>query len=251
MKTSPASTDVPSARAPRPEGAPRASRALTPLRARILSVTNFVVLVLSVILIVWISVDTFEKTDFLHNHHYMTFQFWVCMVFIADFVIEMWCSADRMRTFRRRLFFLLLSIPYLNIINIAQIHLSAEALYFVRFIPLMRGALAMSIVTGYLSKNAVSSLFLSYITIMILVAYYCSLIFFQSEYGVNTQVHDYGDALWWTAMNLTTVGCDITPVTLSGKIIAVVLPIVGMIMFPLFTVYLTDYVTRNSRRHSA
>jgi len=221
----------------------------TPLRSRILSVTNFVVLVLSVILIVWISVDTFEKTDFLRNHHYMTFQFWVCMVFIADFVIEMWCSADRMRTLRRRFFFLLLSIPYLNIISIAQIHLSAEALYFVRFIPLMRGALAMSIVTGYLSKNAVSSLFLSYITIVILVAYYCSLIFFQSEYGINPQVHDYSDALWWTAMNLTTVGCDITPVTLSGKIIAVVLPIVGMIMFPLFTVYLTDYVTRNSRRH--
>ena len=45
-------------------------------------------------------------------------------------------------------------------------------------------------------------------------------------------------------MNMTTEGCNISPVTPSGKIIAVILPMCGMIIFPLFTVYLTDYVTR-------
>ena len=49
-------------------------------------------------------------------------------------------------------------------------------------------------------------------------------------------------------MNMTTVGCDISPVTIAGKIVAVVLPMFGMIIFPLFTVYLTDYVTRTVRQ---
>lgn len=47
------------------------------------------VLVLSVTLIIWISIDTFNRVDVLADHNYMTFQFWVCMVFIADFFVEM------------------------------------------------------------------------------------------------------------------------------------------------------------------
>ncbi len=204
---------------------------------------NFIVLVLSVMLIVWISIDTFKKIDFLNNHAYMTFQFWVCVFFIIDFFVELFFSDDKWRFFRHRLVFLLLSIPYLNIVNQMDIHLSHDALYFVRFIPLARGALAMSIVIGYLSSNAVTSLFMSYICIMIMITYFCSLIFFQREAGVNPDVTGYWTALWWTAMNLTTVGCSISPVTLAGKVVAVILPICGMIMFPLFTVYLTNYVT--------
>lgn len=214
----------------------------------ILGTMNLVVLVLSIVLIVWISVDTFERIEFLQSHSYMTFQFWVCVVFIIDFFVELRYSANKWRFFRHRIVFLLLSIPYLNIINLADIQLSADALYFIRFIPLARGALALSIVIGYLSSNAVTSLFMSYLSIMLLVVYFCSLIFFQRELGVNPEVNTYWTALWWSFMNMSTVGCDISPVTVSGKIVAVVLPISGMIMFPLFTVYLTNYVTNAMNR---
>lgn len=208
---------------------------------------NYMVMILSAAMIVWISIDTFEKRDLLLDYDYMTFQFWVCIVFILDFIVEVVSSEDKKRTFKSRLFFLLLSIPYLNIVNQLDLHLSADALYFIRFIPLARGALAMAIVVGYLSSNAVSSLFIRYLTIMLMTAYFCSLIFFQREYGVNPDVKNYGDALWFSFMNLVTVGCNISPVTVAGKIVAVILPITGMIIFPLFTVYLTDYVTRNSK----
>lgn len=209
-----------------------------------LSVMNYGVLVLSLVMIVWISIDTFEKVDFLNDHKYMRFQFWVCIFFILDFITEILLSKNHWQMFRRRILYLLLSIPYLNIITQLHVHLGADATYFVRFIPLARGVLAMSIVISYMSKNAISSMFLSYINIMVMTAYFCSLIFFQREYGVNPDVTSYWTALWWTCMNLTTVGSAIVPMTISGKIIAVVLPIVGMIMFPLFTVYLTDYVVR-------
>lgn len=208
---------------------------------------NFMVMILSAAMIVWISFDTFEKRDLLLDYRYMTFQFWVCIVFIIDFIIVVVTSDDKMRAFRSHLFFLILSIPYLNIINQLDLHLSADALYFIRFVPLARGALAMSIVIGYLSSNAVSSLFIRYLTIMLMTAYFCSLIFFQREYGINPEVTSYGDALWFSFMNLVTVGCNISPVTVAGKIVAVVLPVTGMIIFPLFTVYLTDYVTRNQK----
>ena len=44
-----------------------------PRRPRIIEVMNLIVLVLSGLLIVFISVDTFEKVDFLENHSYMVF----------------------------------------------------------------------------------------------------------------------------------------------------------------------------------
>lgn len=205
---------------------------------------NFIVLVLSVVLIVWISVDTFEEVDFLDTGAYMKFQLWVCIFFILDFFVEWSHSSHKGRFFRSRLLFLLLSIPYLNIISHTGLQLSHNALYLVRFIPLARGALAIAIVFGYLSINAITSLFVSYISIMVLAGYFGSLIFFQWEHGVNSLVNSYWDALWWSAMNMATVGCNIEPVTTPGRIVAVVLPILGMVVFPLFTVYLTNYVTQ-------
>lgn len=206
-----------------------------------------IVLVLSILLIVFISYDTFKGVNFLNNHFYMTFQFWVCVVFIVDFFVEMFLAPSKWSYLGRRIIFLLISIPYLNIVAMADLNLDPEALYFVRFIPLLRGALALSIVFGYFSKNAIASFFNSYIVILVMIVYFCSLIFFQYEQAVNPQVQSYWTALWWAAMNCCTVGCNISPITIEGRIIAVILPIAGMIIFPLFTVYLTDYVKRHSR----
>lgn len=213
----------------------------------ILWTMHTIVLVLSILLIVYISFDTFNRRDFLANEGYMTFQFWVCIVFIVSFFVEMAFSDHKWRYLGRRFLFLLISIPYLNIVTRYNIPLSPEAMCFVRFIPLARGALALSIVFGYFSKNAITSLFMSYIVIMLMIVYFCSLIFFQFEQAVNPQVDSYWTSLWWAAMNMSTVGCYINPATDTGRILAVILPISGMIIFPLFTVYLTDYVKRHGR----
>lgn len=216
----------------------------------VMTFMNIVVLILSAALISWISYDTFKRINFLENHAYMTFQYWVCMVFILDFFLGLYYADRKWSYVKRRFWFLLLSIPVLNIVNYLNITLSPDALFFVRFIPLARGALALAIVVSYVSSNAVSSLFASYITIMIFIAYFCSLIFYQREAGINPDVNSYWTALWWTMMNLSTVGCSISPVTVAGKIVAVVLPISGMIIFPLFTVYLTDYVQRSFKKNT-
>lgn len=215
-------------------------------RRIVYDVMNAVVLVLSVLLIIVISIDTFKKVPLLESHRYMTFQFWVCVVFILDFFVGLVLSRRKWRFVRRRALFLLLSIPYLNIISVFDIHLSTDALYFLRFVPLARGALALAIVIGYISKNAVVSMFYSYLSICLLIVYFCSLILFQREAPVNPSVDTYMTALWWSAMEMVTVGCNISPMTVAGKIVVMILPIVGIVVFPLFTVYLTDYVKRNN-----
>lgn len=199
-------------------------------------------MVLSVLLIAYISYDTFRNIPFLQNAYYMRFQLFVCIVFILDFFIELFLAPDKWFYMKRRWLFLLLSIPYLNIINHYNIQLSADAIYFVRFIPLARGALALAIVLGYISHNKITSIFASYVSIMLLITYFAGLIFFEREHPVNSMVTSYWDAFWWGCMQVTTLGCDIYPVTVAGKILCVVLSLMGMIMFPLFTVYLTNII---------
>lgn len=213
----------------------------------IVRLSNFVVLVLSVILIVWISCDTFNEIDLLSSTTYMHFQLWVCIFFIIDFFLSIAFARKRRRYFHTHFLFLLLSIPYLNIIGWLGLDLSHNAMYLIRFVPLARGALAIAIVFGYLSSNAVSSLLISYISLVVLVGYFCSLIFFQWEHAVNPLVTNYWDALWWSCMNIVTVGCNIEPVTGVGKIVGVILPVLGMVVFPLFTVYITNFVQQMVR----
>lgn len=213
------------------------------------TVLYVMVFLLSLGLIVYISIDTFTGVDFLKNESYMRFQLWVCVVFMTDFFIELFMADDKWRYIRQRWFFFMVSIPYLNIISLWHIDFSREVLYFLRFVPLVRGALALSIVIGYMTSNRLSSLLFSYLAIMLSVIYFASLIFLEKEQPVNNMVPDYGAALWWACMNATTIGCDIYPVTVAGKILAVILAGMGMMMFPLFTVYITGLVQRyNSRR---
>lgn len=209
-----------------------------------LDILRWVVLVLSLLLIIFISVDTFERRPFLQNHAYMTFQLWVCVVFIADFFIELALTERGRRRgyLKRRWLFLLLSVPWLNVVQTLHLQLGEQALYWVRFIPLARATMAMAIVTGYVSANRVSSMFASYVVVMVAFVYFGSLIFFNAELGMNPLVKNYWNAIWWACMDATTIGCQIQPVTPTGKVVGTVLALMGVMVFPLITVYMTSKV---------
>lgn len=218
-------------------------------RARRLALDGLhaLVLVLSVLLILVISVDTFKSVPFLESRLYMRFQLVVCLVFIADFFIELGLTpaGGRASFWRRRWLFLLLSVPYLNIIGQYNIPMSPDVLYFIRFVPLARGVLALVIVLEYIVANRITGMFFSYLSILVLTIYFAALIFYEREQPVNPGVTSFFDALWWCLMQATTMGSALMPVTVAGKILSFVVSFMGLIMFPLFTVYLTSLIIKH------
>lgn len=224
------------------DGTPRA-------RMYVLRVFRTLVLLLSLLLIVYISYDTFEGINFLRNHVYMTFQFWVCVVFMADFLVELAFAQSKRRYLKSRWLFFVISIPYLNIINIYHMQIPADIAYYLRFVPLLRGAYSLSMVVGYVSQNKAVSLLAQYVAILSAAVYILALIFFYQEHGVNPDVVTFWDALYWACLYMTTVGCEYYAVTTVGKIIAVILPILGMMVLPLFTVYFTSRVSQYNKNH--
>ena len=108
---------------------------------------------------------------------------------------------------------------------------SPEITYMLRFIPLVRGGYAMAIVVGWLTYNKASSLFVSYLTMLLATVYFASLAFFVMEHKVNPLVTGYGDALWWAFMDVTTVGSNIIAVTATGRVLSVLLAALGISAF--------------------
>ncbi|MCP9610953.1 potassium channel family protein [Coprobacter tertius] len=203
---------------------------------------HVVILILSLFLIISISIDTFNNISFLTQPAYLKVQLYICLFFIFDFILEFFLSHNKWYYLRTHFVFLIISIPYVNIIDYYHITFSPEITYFLRFIPLVRGGYALAIVVSWLTYTKASSLFVSYLTMLMATVYFSSLIFFVLEHKVNPEVNGYADALWWAFMDVTTVGSNIYAVTVTGRVLSVVLAALGMMMFPIFTVYITSVV---------
>lgn len=211
---------------------------------RINRLSHTVILVLATLLVIYIAVETFRGVPFMSDSGYMAFQFWVCMAFMTVFFVEVAVAPSPWRYFIRNFLFLLISIPYLNIIKAMDMPVSGEALEYLRYIPLLRGVYAMVMVITAVSTSRIIGIFWSYLSIMVLVLFFGSMLFYVREAPVNPDVHTYWTSLWWCSLELTTIGAPINPVTPTGKVLAAVLASMGMIVFPLFTVYLSDVVRR-------
>lgn len=214
----------------------------------IYGILHLIILFLSLFLVISISIDTFKGIPFYTQASYMKVQLWICLWFLFDFVLEFFLAKHKWRYIRTHFVFLLVSIPYQNIIAYYGFTFSPEITYFLRFIPLVRGGYALAIVIGWLTYNRASSLFVSYLTMLLATVYFASLTFFVLEQKVNPLVTDYGDALWWAFMDVTTVGSNIVAMTPTGRVLSVLLAALGMMMFPIFTVYITNLIQQSNER---
>lgn len=185
-----------------------------------------------------------------YSTDYLLLQGIVCVVFLADFFARMWMADHSWRFFFRNLYFFLLSVPYLNIVDWMGIELSHAEAMLMGLVPLLRALLGLYVLFTWIINNRVTRLLTSYVLSMLVFTYFAALIFYDYEIEVNPALHDFGDAIWWASMNLTTVGADIFAVTAVGKILTVLLPTLGMMMFPIFTVYVTQIYTRNRKSDS-
>lgn len=219
----------------------------TRVRHRILLGMHLMTLAAAVLLIGVISYDAIVNVSFLSNVRYLRLQFWICLLFIADLIVEMAFARNRTKSFFVNLPFLLICIPYISIFKALDIHLGDEATFVLRFVALIRAAAVFAIITGAITRNRIRSVFHGYIILLVTLVYFASLMFFVEEHAVNPYLQSYGKSLWWTIMNMTTTGSNIPEITGVGKALAVMLSGAGLILFPICTVYITDMVVSRSR----
>lgn len=210
----------------------------------ILTISRLSVLIASAIMIVWVSKETLDNMSFLADTDYMHFQFWVCILFLIDIAIEMTLSPKRWKYLYRHILFIAVSIPYLNILQWLDFTVSPHLYYLLRLIPLIRAGYVLAIVSGALTSRKSMSMLWVYITWVAVAVYFAGLMFFVEEHAINPGVDTFWTAMWWAFLDMTTCGTNINPITPVGKALSVAMPIIGLTLFPVFTVYITNGVMK-------
>ena len=203
------------------------------------------VLACAALLIAVVSVDAFHSHSFESSADYRRLQFWICIVFIADLAVEWFLSQQRRRYAATHWLFLLMCIPYVNILEAAGAGIHQESCFVLQLLPVLRAAFVVAAILSDFNIGKAGSLFWSYIVLLLMILYFSSLIFYLSESGINPSVHSYRSAVYWAFMSLTTTGSNIPEATLMGQALAGVLSATGLILFPVFTIYISDAVKDN------
>ena len=218
---------------------PVSSQKLSSFRKHLLYVMHLMIIALSVILLYAITYDTLSKVSFLTDRRYLNLQFWICMFFLVETVVEWIISPDKLRRLPSALFLVIVCVPYVSLIHEFHWHVSLEIYYILRLMPLVRAVAVLMLMFGLIERNWITGMFSSYLIILAMTLYVLSLMFYVEAHPVNAQVYDYWQSLWYALMQMNTCGSNISPLTPAGKIIGVILSIEGLIVFPVFTVFFT------------
>lgn len=202
-------------------------------------ILNVLVLASSLAIIVVLSIELLSVKPILSERFILNFHLIACSIFLADFFVRWYYNNGKLSFLAKNLIFLLVSIPYLNIVYSITPSISHSAWILLRLIPLTRGIYGITVIVKWMTSSKMTNLFITYLTVLIVTIYFCSVLFFFMEHGVNPMVKDYWDSFNWALMNVTTVGSNIFGVTRFGQSLAVILAAAGMIFFPIFTAWVT------------
>jgi hypothetical protein len=195
---------------------------------------QFLSLVLSLWLLSTISYDVFYGVNPLESR---TAYLAVCVLLLADFLGLLACAPDKRTFWRRQWPLLVVSLP-LSLVAEWLLEPAHPGLYHAaRFLPLIRGFFSMYVILGWWIQSVRGRVLTTYLFASLCVVYFSSLLFFDYEHGVNPAVGDYADALWWAAMNFTTIGSNIIAASVPGKVLGVLMGFCGMMMLPVFTAF--------------
>lgn len=217
-------------------------------RVQVARVLNFLAAIGSLLLIVSISLEAFAGQAFITDSVYARIQLWVCLYFLVDVTLLIVLGPRKKGFVIGHFLLILLSIPYLSLINYFSLTFSPEMQYVLKFLPVLRGGVALIVLVKMLVSNKITGLFVAYLICFFSIFYFQTLIFYVFEKGLNPLVTNYYDALWWASLTVTTLGSNIVPVTVIGKVSTVFLAVIGLTVFPIFTVYITSLVQRMNQR---
>lgn len=205
---------------------------------------HLMVLAAAVAMVIWVSRETLENKSFLADSRYMHFQFWVCILFLFDITVEWIMSPRKWEYICTHLLFIIVSIPYLNILEWADISVPPRIMYLIRLVPLFRAGYVLALVSKTFTSRRSLSMLWVYITWVGVSVYFAAMMFFVEEHYINPQVDTFWTSLWWAFLEMTTCGTNIPALTPTGKVLGVILSVEGLILFPVFTVYITNAVLR-------
>ena len=166
----------------------------------------------------------------------------IWIIFILDFALKFMLAPDKIDYLKANwLTALSLIVPALRVFRIFRVFRVLRAaravrgLRLVRFVTsLNRGMKSLGASFGRRGFGYVVAL-----SVIVCFAGAAGMLAFENE--VEGGIHSYGEALWWTAMLLTSIGSDYFPKTAEGRILCFIIALYGFAVFGYVTATLATF----------
>lgn len=209
-----------------------------------------ITLLAAVALGVLIGYYTINDIQLAGSKEFQHLQIYLCMVFITDVVVDIITSPRPFHRLLEMAPFLLLSLPLWPILSYFNVAIDGHWVFVLQLLPMIRATYILIQMAGSLSSNRMFGLLAGYLSLLVMTLVFASMTVWIDERQANPDFNSYWDVLWWAFMNTTTAGCSMVPISALGKVIEVVLSALGLILFPVFTVYFTHFGTDNAQNVS-
>lgn len=165
----------------------------------------------------------------------------IWIIFVVDFAIKILLAPNKSSYLRANwLTAIALVLPALRILRIAKVFRAARAARGLRLVRIVT-----SLNRGMRSLGeAMGRRGLGYIIVLTLLVVFvgaAGMYTFESDNPDGRGLNDYGTALWWTAMIITTMGSEYWPQTPEGRLLCLLLAIYAFAVFGYVTAAVASY----------
>ena len=205
-------------------------------RKKILNVSK---MMMSLIIIVDVILITYSLVFDIPGSMYqkiVMFDIVTCIILLFDFFYGFLKSADKKKYFKDNWVELIASIPFDIILS------SFMILRYLRLIRIFRVLFLIGEYFEIIGKFLKNTRLDEILAVFLLIVIGSTL----SLYIVDPGMNNIFDDLWFVVVSITTVGYgDITPVSVYGKIVSLILLIVGVFIFSAITGAISTYFMDN------
>jgi voltage-gated potassium channel len=166
----------------------------------------------------------------------------IWIIFILDFALKLLLAPDKTDYLKSNwLTALSLLVPALRVFRIFRVFRVLRAARAVRGLRLFR--VLTSLNRGMKSLGASFGRrgfgYVVALSVIVTFAGAAGMLTFENE--VDGGIKTYGDALWWTAMMITTIGSEYFPKTAEGRVLCFILALYGFAVFGYVTATLATF----------
>ena len=210
--------------------------------------------ILALVSVVMALADVLD-TNLSHHPFFAPVDTAILIVFAIDYVVRLYFARNKRYFFRHNIFELIAIIPFNHLFTVLR---TLRLVYLTRIMRIARATRITQVarligVGGRLKSRANDFLRMNGL-IYIIYLNIASVLFgavaiYLLERGTTVQSFD--DALWWAFVTSTTVGYgDISPSTGAGRIVAVILMLMGIGLVSMLTGTIATYFTIENEKTS-
>jgi voltage-gated potassium channel len=167
----------------------------------------------------------------------------IWIIFILDFLLRFWLAPERLVFLKRNWFGAIsLVLPaFRALAALRYLWLARAAIRGARLISVVSSAnRGMNSLRRSMSQHGFS--YVVGLTFIVTSLGAAGMYAFENEGVSPAGFRGFGEALWWTAMTMTTLGSSYEPLTVEGRLLALLLAVYAFAVFGYVTAALASYL---------